>query len=225
MIFGIPTTDELAASLVAANPDVLIGVGPYPAHSLRDATRSIPIVLAAVADPVGRGLVASLARPGGNITGVSQVVADAGTGVFEKNAELLKELVPHAERFAVLVNPANPLTQRILSLWSGRYGLPNTSATPPERGVLKLHQLALTISVVEARTVDDIAPAIETAARSQAQALIIGAESRVRDGGGDYSGAGGKAQLPGSPSLRPGRSGGWAGLVRHGFRSCVSAER
>ncbi len=90
---------EHAASLVASNPDVLLAIGPYPAFRLKDATRSIPVVFAAVASPVERGLVSSLARPGGNVTGVSHLV---GIGLGGKYAEILKELVPRAQRLAFL---------------------------------------------------------------------------------------------------------------------------
>jgi putative tryptophan/tyrosine transport system substrate-binding protein len=94
---------QLSARLVASKTDVLVALGTFPAHALKDATQSIPIVFGAVADPVGRGLVASLARPGGNVTGASHF------GNFEgKPAELLKELVPRAQRMVWLINPANP---------------------------------------------------------------------------------------------------------------------
>ena len=160
-------TGDLATSLVAAKPDVLIGIGAYPAHSLKDATRTIPIVLAGIADPVGRGLVASLARPGGNITGVSHLV---GTGLGEKSAQFLKEFLPSAERFAELINPSNPF-----------FG---TSVTRPERSVVQRREIGVTINLVEARTVDEISTAIEAAARSRAQGLIVGPDpvfSMVRE--------------------------------------------
>ena len=151
---------ELAASLVAVNPHVLVAIGPYAAHSVKEATRTIPTVFAAVADPVGRGLVTSLARPGGNITGVSHLV---GTGRGHKSAQLLKECVPNAQRIAMLINPANPF-----------FG---TSETLPEDRRLHVRELALTINYVEARTIDDISPALDAAARSRADAVIIAPDS------------------------------------------------
>ena len=71
----------------------------------KNATGTIPIVMATGADPVGLGLVASLARPGGNVTGLSFSV---GTDIVGKWLELLKETVPKVRRVAVLSNPANP---------------------------------------------------------------------------------------------------------------------
>jgi putative ABC transport system substrate-binding protein len=95
---------ELAAELVRLKVDVLVVVGAPPAHAAKTATDVIPIVMGNAADPVGTGLVASLARPGGNITGLS----DFNLGVVTKRLELLKEVVPSLSRVAVLLNPANP---------------------------------------------------------------------------------------------------------------------
>jgi len=95
---------ELAAELVRLKVDVLVVVGAPPAHAAKTATDAIPIVMGNAADPVGTGLVASLARPGGNITGLS----DFNLGVVTKRLELLKEVVPSVSRVAVFLNPANP---------------------------------------------------------------------------------------------------------------------
>jgi putative tryptophan/tyrosine transport system substrate-binding protein len=95
---------ELAAELVRRKVDVIVVVGAPPAHAAKTATDVIPIVMGNAADPVGTGLVASLARPGGNITGLS----DFNLGVVTKRLELLKEVVPSVSRVAVLLNPANP---------------------------------------------------------------------------------------------------------------------
>jgi putative ABC transport system substrate-binding protein len=95
---------ELAAELVRLKVDVLVVVGAPPAHAAKTATDTVPIVMGNAADPVGTGLVASLARPGGNITGLS----DFNLGVVTKRLELLKEVVPSVSRVAVLLNPANP---------------------------------------------------------------------------------------------------------------------
>jgi putative ABC transport system substrate-binding protein len=96
----------LAKELIALKPDVLL-VATTPANiAAKAATSTIPIVMVLVADPVGVGLVASLARPGGNITGITNIGAEL-TG---KRLEILKELVPAARRVALLVNPDNPNT-------------------------------------------------------------------------------------------------------------------
>ena len=95
---------ELAAELVRLQPDLIISV-PTPATvAAGKATKSIPIVMIGVGDPVALGLVASLARPGGNVTGLSSGV---GPEIIGKQLQLLKEVVPAAGRIAVLVNPAN----------------------------------------------------------------------------------------------------------------------
>jgi putative ABC transport system substrate-binding protein len=97
---------ELAAELVNLQPDVIVAGGPVAALAAKQATGTIPIVAAAVYDPVGSGLVASLARPGGNVTGLST----SGHDTDMKRMERLKEVVPTAARVAVLANPTNPAT-------------------------------------------------------------------------------------------------------------------
>jgi putative tryptophan/tyrosine transport system substrate-binding protein len=93
-----------AAELVRLQVDVLL-VGPTPAAlAAKDTTTTIPIVLAGVGDPVGSGLVASLARPGGNVTGLSVLQPE----VVGKQLEFLKEVLPTVSRVAVLWNPAHP---------------------------------------------------------------------------------------------------------------------
>jgi putative tryptophan/tyrosine transport system substrate-binding protein len=98
---------ELAAELVRLRVAVIVTPGSTAAAAAaKSATTTIPIVFSAGGDPVQTGLVASLNRPGGNVTGVSSMSGELGA----KRLELLQELVPRAERFAVLVNPNNPLT-------------------------------------------------------------------------------------------------------------------
>ena len=94
---------DLAAELVRFNPEVIIANGTPAIKALQNATRTIPIVMAGVGDPVGIGLVESLARPGGNLTGLS-VLAPELSG---KRLELLKEVVPGLFRVAVILNPTN----------------------------------------------------------------------------------------------------------------------
>ena len=99
----------MAAELVGLKPDVLIGWQTPAAHALKQATSTIPIVIMA-GDPVGTGLVASLARPGGNITGLSATTAVVGG----KTLELVRELLPSAKRVAVLANAKDPFTKPFL---------------------------------------------------------------------------------------------------------------
>jgi putative ABC transport system substrate-binding protein len=94
----------IVAGLLARNLDVLVVAGAPAAHAAKSATSTVPIVMTNAADPVGTGLVASLARPGGNITGLS----DFNAGLTAKLFELLRETVPAAMRVAVLSNPSNP---------------------------------------------------------------------------------------------------------------------
>jgi putative ABC transport system substrate-binding protein len=95
---------ELAAELVRLNVDVIVGVGTLGPLAAKRATTTIPIVMLSAGDPLGTGLVDSLARPGGNVTGMSLMVPDLGG----KRLELLKELLPRLSRVAVLWNAANP---------------------------------------------------------------------------------------------------------------------
>jgi len=99
----------LATDLVGRAVDVIVAAGPPSARAAKSATSTIPIVVA-TADPVGEGLVASLARPGGNLTGASALTVE----LMAKRLELLSELVPQARVIALLVNPNNPTAERII---------------------------------------------------------------------------------------------------------------
>src|SRR6266700_1534274 len=95
----------IAAELVRLRVDVIMAGPTPPAVAAKNATGTIPIVMAGVGDPVELGLIASLARPGGNVTGLSFSV---GMDIFGKGLELLREAVPKFRRVAILSNPANP---------------------------------------------------------------------------------------------------------------------
>jgi putative tryptophan/tyrosine transport system substrate-binding protein len=129
-------------------------------RAAQQATRTIPIVMAGGSDPVGVGLVASLARPGGNITGFSNLTVE----LPEKRLELLKELVPPRGRIAVLANPANP----------------NYAPT--------MHQLAgaaqalgVHLHVVQLRHPDEVDAAFATVTRAGADALLVVGEPLLLD--------------------------------------------
>ena len=99
----------MAADLVARKVEVIATNGdPRAAMAAKNATSTIPIVFSAISDPVAFGLVASLARPGGNLTGVSPM----NTELMPKRLELLSELVPRAGVIALLVNPSNSSAER-----------------------------------------------------------------------------------------------------------------
>jgi putative ABC transport system substrate-binding protein len=100
----LDTLSGLAADLVRSNVDVIVTGGTPAAKALKATTRTIPIVMAVVGDPVASGLVDNLARPGGNVTGFSIIAPELGT----KRLELLKEIVSNLSTIAVLSNPKNP---------------------------------------------------------------------------------------------------------------------
>ena len=103
----VDTLPALASELVKSNVEVLVTGGTPAAQALKAATPTIPIVMAIIGDPVAAGLVASLARPGGNATGFSIIAPELGT----KRLELIKEIVPALSRVAVLFNGRNPQSQ------------------------------------------------------------------------------------------------------------------
>jgi putative ABC transport system substrate-binding protein len=112
----------LAAELVRLKVDVIVSSGPRPTHSAKEATATIPIVMAQDPDPVGSGFVASLARPGGNITGLSTLAPE----ISGKRLELLKEIVSRISRVAVLgfsSQPGNPQLVKEAELTAAAYGV------------------------------------------------------------------------------------------------------
>jgi putative ABC transport system substrate-binding protein len=98
----------LAAELVKSRPDVIVSLVTAASVAASRATRTIPIVMAAVGDPVAAGIVGNLARPGGNVTGTS-ALSNAAIG---KQIDLIREVLPHAARLAMLWNPANAVFQQ-----------------------------------------------------------------------------------------------------------------
>jgi ABC-type uncharacterized transport system substrate-binding protein len=96
----------LAAELVAARPDIIVALNTPGARAAIQATKQIAIVMTSVGDPVGSGFVSNLARPGGNVTGISNMVAELAS----KRLALLKEAVPGATRIAAMFNPDDPVT-------------------------------------------------------------------------------------------------------------------
>jgi putative ABC transport system substrate-binding protein len=112
----------LAAELVRLNVDVIVTSGPIPTRAAKEATIAIPIVMGFDNDPVGNGFVASLARPGGNITGLSSLAPE----LSGKQLELLKEIVPRLSRVAVFgtsTRPGNAQSLREVELAAGAFGV------------------------------------------------------------------------------------------------------
>jgi putative tryptophan/tyrosine transport system substrate-binding protein len=101
---------HLAGELVALKVDVLVAIFTPCALAAKQATPSIPIVMVSVGDPVGTGLVASLSRPGGNVTGLSNMAAETAG----KSVELFQDMLPSVRRVAILANPVDPFTKPFL---------------------------------------------------------------------------------------------------------------
>ena len=144
---------NLASELVRLKPDVIVTTGTPGAVAAMQATKTIPIVMASSADPVGSGLVASLARPGGNVTGFTIL----GPELEGKRLELLKQAVPGLSRLAVLWNPSNP-------------GIVSYFETVKNAG------RALQISlgpVVEVRRSDELDNAFTAIASARPHALVV----------------------------------------------------
>ena len=95
---------DLAAELVHLAPEVIVATAPAAVRAAKQATSTIPIVMADGADPVAAGFVASLAHPGGNVTGLAKLAQR----LAGKRLQLLKTATPGAERIAILLNPGNP---------------------------------------------------------------------------------------------------------------------
>jgi putative ABC transport system substrate-binding protein len=143
---------DLVAELLRLKVDVLVIDSNRAGLAAKRATSTLPIVLATAGDPVGTGLVESLARPGGNITGMSLMHAELGA----KRLELLKDMVPTAVRVAVLWNPDNPQAQlqwRELEVAAPR--------------------LDVQLQAVEVRRATDLEPACATVADWRADALLV----------------------------------------------------
>ena len=124
---------ELAAELIALKPTVILAINSGAVEALRQQTKTIPIVMLGPGDPVGAGFVASLARPGGNITGVSSQLGDTN----EKVLQIITELRPDASRIALFwrPNPGSRLGKQILEAAAHRLGLtvePTIVTTDPE---------------------------------------------------------------------------------------------
>ncbi len=143
---------ELAAELVGLKVDAIVTWGTDAALAAKRATPRIPIVMGAIGDAVGTGVVSNLARPGGNITGLSTLAAE----LEAKRLELLKECIPKLSRVGVLSNPTNSLA---------RVGLGN--ARPAAE------RLGLSLNVQEARDATTLDSALERLVRERSEAVMV----------------------------------------------------
>ncbi len=141
----------LAAELVRLKVDILVAFQTPAAHAAKEATRDIPIVISA-GDPIGTGLVASLAQPGGNITGISATTAELG----EKTLELMREVMPTLRRVGMLANAVDPFTRPYLRQF--------------ESGAAAL---GITLKTVSVRVAEEFARAFAELNGWSAQAVIV----------------------------------------------------
>jgi putative ABC transport system substrate-binding protein len=147
---------SLASELVRLKVDLILTRGTPAALAAKRATRTIPIVMAASADPVGSGLVASLGRPGGNVTGLSS----ADIEVYAKRFELLRAMVPKLARIAAIFDMSNPVI-------------------PPQWHVVEAtaRSLGIHAQLLDVRRPQDLGRAFDAAAKQRAEALIVGVGS------------------------------------------------
>jgi putative ABC transport system substrate-binding protein len=182
---------EIAAEFIRLNVDVIVTVGG-PALAAKQMTSVIPIVFAVAADPLGSGLVASLARPGGNVTGLSTQFTDTSS----KRLELLRKVLPDLRRLAIMGNVDYPAA--VLEI-----GEVQAAA----------HTLGLEINLFEIRRAEDIAPAFE-ALKGRAEALYVASDSLIDTNRVHINALALAARLPAMYPYREGAEGG--GLMSYG---------
>ncbi|HEY7168615.1 MAG TPA: ABC transporter substrate-binding protein, partial [Candidatus Binatia bacterium] len=166
---------ELAAELVALKVDVIVVSGTRAAMAAKQATSSIPIVLAGVGDPVQAGLINSLTHPGTNVTGISRLSPD----FIGKRVELIKEVVPSATRMAVLSNPDNPAEKanlREINIGARASGM--------------------TLQILAAQKAADFQPAFSMAAKERSDALLVMPDALFHSHPSEIAGLAAKSQLP-----------------------------
>ena len=148
----------MIAAALARDSALIIVVTIASVRAAQSATTSVPIVFVATNDPLGSGLVASLARPGGNTTGISNQAED----VIVKYVEMLREAVPNVRRLAVLQNPDNPSNRRMF-----------------DRVRAAAQTLGMSATAYEASTPEDIVPALQTMALQRPDALLVNSDAMI----------------------------------------------
>jgi len=150
----------LADELVRLGVDLIVTRGTPAARAAKDATETIPVVMAAIGEPLGMGVVASLARPGGNVTGLSAFV----TELAGKRVELLKELRPGNSTAAFFHNMGNPVVPQ---QW--------------EETKKAAQMLGIEVALLDVRTKDDILHAFETASARHVDTLLVGIDALIQE--------------------------------------------
>jgi putative ABC transport system substrate-binding protein len=149
--------NEFVADLVQVKVDAILVTSPHAARAVRAATTTIPLVFVGVANPVGNGLVASLAKPGGYTTGVTHEAGAPGD-LLAKQIQLIREMLPTALRVGVLINPSNPAFDRY---------------KPGELAGWMTERSGTTVEIFEARTPNDLAPAFAQAKRARVEVFVV----------------------------------------------------
>lgn len=185
--------NALAAELVKANVDVIVTNGTPATTAARRATATIPIVATSIGDPVMSGFAASLARPGGNVTGFTTM----GSLVYEKRLELLMEAVPGAKRIGLLVNPDNSFHLRVL---------PGLQAAAEKRG--------RDIVLVHAGNARDIQEGFAAMVSRRVGGILVGDDTFINSQGGAIAGLALRHKLPTIfPTIRGVEDGGLIAYV------------
>jgi putative ABC transport system substrate-binding protein len=185
---------DLAAELVRLRVDVLVASGAPATRAAKEATTTIPIVSVGVQDPVALGAVQSLARPGGNITGLTLT---GGLAIAGKQLELLKETVPGVSRVAVLWNPTNPMLLQQLR---------DTK--------IAARSLNVELQPVEARSPDEFDRAFSRIMRGRVEALLVSADAMFGAQGTPLAHLAARNRLPAMYGLRRNVEAG--GLMAYG---------
>jgi putative ABC transport system substrate-binding protein len=183
----------LAAELVRMKVDVIVTASPPATEAAKRATSTVPIVFALSADPVAAGLVASLARPGGNITGLATISAE----VVGKQLELLKRVAPKVSRVAVLQNPSNPGHALML---------------PQAEGAARA--LGVQLQVLKARTPSEIEVAFAAMRSQRADGALVLRDAVFRERRAQIVALAAKSRLPAVYGLREEAEAG--GLMAYG---------
>jgi putative tryptophan/tyrosine transport system substrate-binding protein len=171
----------LAAELVRRKVDVIAAYSTPAVKAALDATKSIPVVMSGVVDPVATGLVAGLGRPGGNVTGLSLMAPE----IIGKQMQLLKELIPKVSRIAVLWNPANP-----------------SGAPQLQEAEVAARALKVQLQPLEARTANDLDGALAAMTRGRADGMVVVVDGVFIDNRTRLARLADKARLPAVYGLR-----------------------
>ena len=173
----------IAAELVQLGVDIIIAVSNPSTVASMTATKTIPIVMVSIIDPVGTGLVASLARPEGNVTGLA---ADAGGEILGKRFELLKEMLPDLSRLGIMWNPDVAVNR------SRQAAMTETART-----------LGLTTIPVEVRGADTLEQAFATMTKERAQAFVVQGDTVLHEYRGQIAEMAVRNQLLSAANSRP----------------------